>query len=114
MVSLRFVAFIISMIIYIIGMNFFGQRIIDHSEKVFYSAYFDSKWYIMPVHLRRMILMIQNQATKTQRLSAGKMGEVSMEAAGIVISFIMFFGRKLPTFLELYLLFISSIDITKV
>ena len=65
-------------------MNFVGQRIIDKSDQVFHAAYFDSKWYIMPVHLRRMILMIQNRATESQRLSAGKMGEVSMEAAGIV------------------------------
>ena len=65
-------------------LNFLGQRIIDKSDDVFQAAYYDSNWYEMRPHLRRVILLIQNNSTKSQHLTAGKMGEVSLEAAGIV------------------------------
>ena len=72
-------------------MNYMGQRIIDRSEGVFQAAYYDSKWYLMPGHLRRMILLVQNNSTKYQGLKAAKMGKVSLEAAGIVMTILIIF-----------------------
>ena len=72
------------MITYLVLMNYFGQQIIDKTEEVFQAAYYKSDWYIMPSNFRRYILMIQNRSTERKTLTAGKMGEVSLEAAGIV------------------------------
>ena len=66
-------------------MNYWGQLIINKTENVFQAAYYDSDWYVMPPQIRRYILLIQNNSTKPKTLTAGKMGEVSLEAAGIVI-----------------------------
>ena len=67
-------------------MNLLGQRIMDKSYKVFHSAYFDTKWYLMPPKIRRYIHVILINSTKCSNITAEKMGEVSLEAAGIVIS----------------------------
>ena len=75
-------------------MNYLGQRVIDRADGVFQAAYYNSKWYVMPAHLRRMILLVQNNSTKYQGITAGKMGEVSLEAAGIVIIIIIFLIEK--------------------
>ena len=83
-VTIRFVPLTISWLIALILLNYFGQRIINKKEEVFYTAYFCTKWYLMPVEHRRMILMILKNSSDFSGLSAGKMGEVSMEAAGIV------------------------------
>ena len=85
MVAIRFSILSISMVIYLVFMNYFGQRIMDKSAQVFHTAYFDSDWYVMPKELRRMILLIMIDSTECRKLTAGKMGEVSLEAAGIVI-----------------------------
>ena len=66
-------------------MNWWGQQIIDKTEEVFHAAYYNSEWYKMPPEMRRYILLIQNNSTKRKTLTAGKMGEVSLEAAAIVI-----------------------------
>ena len=81
----RFTILTVSMIIYIVLMNYFGQHIIDKTEEVFQAAYYDSDWYVMTPEFRRYILLIQNNSTKSRNLTAGKMGEISLEAAGIVI-----------------------------
>ena len=86
MIYLRFVPIIISMTLVLVIMNWLGQRVIDKNDQVFHSAYYDSKWYLMPKELRRMILLVQNNSTKYGGLTAGKMGEVSLESAGRVIN----------------------------
>ena len=81
----RFIPFVISFLAIILLLNYFGQRIIDKKEEVFHAAYFNTKWYLMPVEHRRMVLMILINSSDCSGLSAGKMGDVSLEAAGIVI-----------------------------
>ena len=81
-------------------MNYFGQQIIDKTEEVFQSAYYDSNWYIMTPEIRRYILLIQNNSTKRKNLTAGKMGEVSLEAAGIVSYRIIYLLRLIDNFVE--------------
>ena len=87
------------MITYLICMNYFAQLIIDKTEEVFNVAYYDTDWYIMPVEFQRMILLIQKSSTNRKALSAGKMGEASLEAAGIVIkaNYTMNPGRNIST-----------------
>ena len=82
----RFTVLTISLIIYIVLANYFGQQIIDKTEEVFQAAYYESNWSVLPPEIRRYILLIQNNSTQRQALTTGKMGEVSLEAAGIVIS----------------------------
>ena len=84
-IVIRFTVFNISMIIYALLMNYFGQRIIDKTEEVFDAAYYKTKWYLMPPELRRYIHIIQNCSTQRKCLTAAKMGEVSLEAAATVI-----------------------------
>ena len=71
-------------------MNYWGQLIINKTEEVFQAAYYDSEWYTMAPEIRRYVLLIQNNSTKYKTLTAGKMGEVSLEAAGIVIFKVLF------------------------
>ena len=87
-IIIRFTSLAISFVVALILGNYMGQQIIDKKNEVFHSAYFCSKWYIMPPTLRRLVLLISINATDCSGLSAGKMGDVSMEAAGIV-SFIV-------------------------
>ena len=82
----RFTPLALSILCVILTLNYIGQRIINKKEEVFYSAYFRTKWYMMPLEYRRMILMILNNSSDFSGLSAGKMGDVSLEAAGIVSS----------------------------
>ena len=89
MVYVRFISFIVCAVVYILVINYMGQRIINKSEGVFQAAYYDSKWYVMPAHLRRMILLVQNNSTKYQGLTAAKMGKITLEAAGIVITILI-------------------------
>ena len=83
-ITIRFTPIIISTIAVLIFLNYLGQWIIDKREEVFHRAYFCSKWYVMPVEYRRMVLMILMNSSDCSGLSAGKMGDVSLEAAGIV------------------------------
>ena len=99
-VVIRFTVFTVSMIIYLTLMNFFAQLIINKTEEVFNVAYYDTDWYLLPIEFQRMILLIQKSATKRKALTAAKMGEASLEAAGIVIELIItiiYFGRKMTT-----------------
>ena len=84
-IVVRFTVFALTMVSYIVLMNYFGQKIIDKTEEVFQAAYYDSEWYAMTPKMRRYILLILNNSTKRKTLTAGKMGEVSLEVAGIVI-----------------------------
>ena len=85
-IAARFTVLTISLIIYIVLANYFGQQIIYKTEEVFQAAYYESNWSFLPPEIRRYILLIQNNSTQRQALTTGKMGEVSLEAAGIVIS----------------------------
>ena len=84
-VKIRFGALAMSVLNALILTNYFGQRIIDKKNEVFYSAYFCSGWYLMTPELRRHIHIILNCSTDCSGLTARKMGEISLEAAGIVI-----------------------------
>ena len=77
------------MLIALVLLNYFGQRIIDKKYEVFRVVYFDTNWYLMPPKLRRHIHIILNCSTDCSGLSAAKMGELSLEAAGIVIYLII-------------------------
>ena len=74
----------ISVLIALVMINYLGQRIIDKKEEVFHSAYFETKWYMMPPLLRRWIHIILICSTDCSALTAGKVGDVSLEACGIV------------------------------
>ena len=84
MVAIRFIPLAISCLTILLNLNFLGQRIINKKEELFYSAYFRLKWYLMAKKHRRMVLMILNNSSDFSGLSAGNMGDVSLEAAGIV------------------------------
>ena len=73
------------MLIALTLLNYLGQRIIDHKEEVFESVYCKTNWYIMSPKLRRWVHIIAVASTDCSGLSAGKMGDISLEAAGIVI-----------------------------
>ena len=81
---IRFSILTACIIVYLVLMNYFGQQLIDKTEEVFQVAYYNTDWYTMPSTFRRYILMIQNRSTERKTLTAGKMGKVSLEAAGIV------------------------------
>ena len=83
-IAIRFIPFAMSWVSVLLLVNYFGQRIINEKEKLFYTAYYRTKWYLMPVKFRRMVLMISINSSNLAGLSAGKMGDVSLEAAGIV------------------------------
>ena len=88
MIVLRFSIASLSIVIYLIATNFLGQRVIDSKAQVFYTVYHQTEWYRMSPKHRRMILLIQNRSINcSSGLSAGKMGSVSLETAGIVIDF---------------------------
>ena len=83
-VAIRFIPLALSCLTVLLNLNYLGQRIINKKEDLFYSAYFRTKWYLMPKEHRRMVLMILINSSDCSGLSAGKMGDVSLEAAGIV------------------------------
>ena len=89
-IVVRFVWVAITALIGLICMNFFGQQIIDKKTEVFESAYFHTKWYLLSPKHRRYIHIILVASTDSSGISAGKMGDVSLEACGEVIFSITF------------------------
>ena len=81
---------IVSLLFALLLLNYLGQEIIDKKEQVFYSAYFETTWYNMSPKHQRWIYIILICSTDCSGLSAGKIGDVSFEAAGIVI-FILYY-----------------------
>ena len=87
MIVLRFSAASLCIVVYLMGLNYLGQRVIDFKVQVFYTVYHKTKWYRMVPKHRRMILMIQNRSANCSGLTAGKVKSVSLETAEIVIDF---------------------------
>ena len=88
-IIIRFSALLIAVVIGLLLLNFMGQRLIDKKNQVFHSVYFGTNWYLMPPKLRRWIHIIINCSTNCSGLTAGKMGDLSLESAGIVIFIII-------------------------
>ncbi|KAJ8673341.1 hypothetical protein QAD02_004603, partial [Eretmocerus hayati] len=63
---------------YLFSSNWLGQRIIDHSERVFDSAY-SSQWDEMSINERKSLLIIMQRSLRPCVLTAGIISIMSLE-----------------------------------
>ncbi|XP_011705592.1 PREDICTED: uncharacterized protein LOC105460800, partial [Wasmannia auropunctata] len=64
--------------------NFIGQRIIDHNNDVFVTAY-NVQWYKTPLQIQKMILFLLQRGGKEFTLNIGRVFDVSIEGFATVI-----------------------------
>ncbi|XP_011879081.1 PREDICTED: uncharacterized protein LOC105568220 [Vollenhovia emeryi] len=64
--------------LYMFLANFVGQQIIDHNNHVYATAY-KVQWYVTPLHIQRLILLILQRGNKSFGLSVGGLFIASIE-----------------------------------
>ncbi|XP_011879080.1 PREDICTED: odorant receptor 22c-like [Vollenhovia emeryi] len=64
--------------VYMFVANFVGQQIIDHNNHVYATAY-KVQWYVTPLHIQRLILLILQRGNKNFGLSVGGLFTASIE-----------------------------------
>ncbi|XP_024882874.1 uncharacterized protein LOC112461737 [Temnothorax curvispinosus] len=64
--------------IYMFLANFIGQQIIDHNNHVFATAY-KVRWYVTPLHIQRLILLLLQRGNKSFGLCVGGLFIASIE-----------------------------------
>lgn len=84
-IAIKFCLTVTSLVTGVFGLNYYGQKIIDASDRVHHSAYYYSRWYVLPPKIRRMIHIIMVRSTNQTAITLGKMGVLSLETAGKVI-----------------------------
>ncbi|KAK0081781.1 hypothetical protein PV325_011573 [Microctonus aethiopoides] len=91
--SIRFLAFTLGAIFHLFFSSFQGQRLIDESENVFYSAYM-SEWYDIPVELQRLLVPIMARSATPCRVTAGLLYIISMDTFSVILGVITHFDDK--------------------
>ncbi|XP_018361488.1 PREDICTED: odorant receptor 4-like [Trachymyrmex cornetzi] len=71
-------------IIYMFLANYFGQKIIDHNNHVFVTAY-NGQWYKTPLHIQRMILFLLQRGAKEFSLNIGGVFDASIQGFATLI-----------------------------
>ncbi|XP_077269415.1 uncharacterized protein LOC143901204 isoform X3 [Temnothorax americanus] len=64
--------------IYMFLANFIGQQITDHNNHVFVTAY-KVRWYVTPLHIQRLILLLLQRGNKSFGLCVGGLFIASIE-----------------------------------
>ncbi|XP_018361489.1 PREDICTED: uncharacterized protein LOC108760186 [Trachymyrmex cornetzi] len=64
--------------------NYLGQKIIDHNNHVFDTAY-NVQWYKTPLHIQRMILFLLQRRAKEFSLNIGSIFDASIEGFATLI-----------------------------
>ncbi|XP_011634441.1 odorant receptor 43a-like [Pogonomyrmex barbatus] len=65
--------------------NLVGQQIIDHNNHVFIMAY-KVRWYIAPLNIQKMILLLLQRGNKSFGLSVGGLFIASLECFATLIN----------------------------
>ncbi|XP_032680470.1 uncharacterized protein LOC116848464 [Odontomachus brunneus] len=81
---LRFV-YTILILLYMFFANAIGQEITDHNDQVYFTAY-KVIWYIMPLHVQKLILFLIQRGNKTFGLNVGGLFVASLECFATLIS----------------------------
>ncbi|KAH0946879.1 hypothetical protein HN011_000957 [Eciton burchellii] len=69
---------VIALAFYMFFANFFGQNIMDHNNEVYAAAY-NIQWYMCPVHIQRLILLLIQRRSKEFHLICGGLFIASFE-----------------------------------
>ncbi|RLU22126.1 hypothetical protein DMN91_006506 [Ooceraea biroi] len=56
--------------LYVFFANFFGQNVIDHNNEVYTAAY-NIRWYMCPIHVQRLILLLLQRKAREFHLTCG-------------------------------------------
>ncbi|XP_018361490.1 PREDICTED: odorant receptor 47a-like [Trachymyrmex cornetzi] len=71
-------------ILYMFIANYLGQKIIDHNNHVFVTAY-NVQWYKAPLYIQRMILFLLQRRSKEFSLNIGGIFDASIEGFATLI-----------------------------
>ncbi|KAH0946893.1 hypothetical protein HN011_001517 [Eciton burchellii] len=72
------IAAVLVLILYIFFANFFGQHVTDHNNEIYDVAY-NIRWYVCPVHVQRLILLLLQRKAKEFQLTCGGLFIASFE-----------------------------------
>ncbi|KAL6448864.1 hypothetical protein ACFW04_000542 [Cataglyphis niger] len=70
---------------YFFCVNYLGQKVLDHSNN-FLSKIYNCKWYMTPLHVRKLILFIMQRSSKNCMLLVGGIHIVSLEGFAMNMS----------------------------
>ncbi|XP_070523050.1 uncharacterized protein [Cardiocondyla obscurior] len=70
-------------IIYMFVSNYTGQKVMDHNNHVFLTAY-NLQWYLTPLHIQKVILFLLQRGNKNFCLSVGGLFDGSIECFATV------------------------------
>ncbi|XP_019696755.1 uncharacterized protein LOC109503779 isoform X1 [Harpegnathos saltator] len=65
--------------------NYYGQKLTDHNNKIFYNAY-NTPWYTVSTKIQKLFLFIMKYTTKTYILNIGNLIMASIEGFAKLIS----------------------------
>ncbi|NP_001177557.1 odorant receptor 173 [Nasonia vitripennis] len=80
----QFSTFTVGLVIHLLYLHWVGQKIIDSSDKVFYSTYY-SDWYLISRNERQLTKIILARSLYPCQLTAGKISVLSMETFGALM-----------------------------
>ncbi|XP_020298458.1 odorant receptor 43a-like [Pseudomyrmex gracilis] len=71
--------------IYMFWANFIGQEVTDHYNDVFLAAY-KIPWYIFPLHLQKLIVLLLQRSNKTFGLNVGGLFIASLQCFATLLN----------------------------
>ncbi|XP_011634067.2 uncharacterized protein LOC105425151 [Pogonomyrmex barbatus] len=78
------VLFIFISIFYMFIANYIGQDVMDHTNQVFVTVY-NVQWYVVPLHIQRIILFLLQRGTKDFTLRVGGLFIGSLECFATLV-----------------------------
>ncbi|KAH0946911.1 hypothetical protein HN011_007303 [Eciton burchellii] len=69
---------VLVLVLYMFFANFFGQHITDHNNEVYDVAY-NMKWYMCPLHIQKLIILLLQRKAKEFQLTCGGLFVASFE-----------------------------------
>ncbi|XP_032687819.1 uncharacterized protein LOC116851987 [Odontomachus brunneus] len=77
--------YVISILIYLFLGNYTAQQITDHNNDV-YAAIYNTRWYVAPLHIQKLVLLLLQRGNKPFYLTIGKVFVASLEGFATLTS----------------------------
>ncbi|XP_026826439.1 uncharacterized protein LOC105286924 isoform X4 [Ooceraea biroi] len=85
---------VVVLILYVFFANFIGQNVTDHNNEVYTAAY-NIRWYMCPIHVQRLILLLLQRKAREFHLTCGGMFVASFDCLATSIALWPFQQSKL-------------------
>ncbi|XP_032687877.1 uncharacterized protein LOC116852026 [Odontomachus brunneus] len=80
--------YVIAILLYLFMSNYSAQQITDHNNDV-YAAVYNTRWYVAPLHIQKLVLLLLQRGNKPFYLTIGKVFVASLEGFATLTSLSM-------------------------